>query len=36
VRRAAMADDAPAIGAAILPFLANLLPSRASLMKIAE
>lgn len=36
VRRAAMADDAPAIGAAILPFLANLLPSRASLLKISD
>jgi predicted NBD/HSP70 family sugar kinase len=34
VRRAAMAEDAPAIGAAILPFLADLLPSRASLMKV--
>jgi predicted NBD/HSP70 family sugar kinase len=34
VRRAAMAEDAPAIGAAILPFLAGLLPSRSSLMKV--
>ncbi len=34
VRRAAMAEDAPAIGAAILPFLADLLPSRSSLMKV--
>jgi predicted NBD/HSP70 family sugar kinase len=36
VRRAAMADDAPAIGAAILPFLAKLLPSRSALLKIGE
>jgi predicted NBD/HSP70 family sugar kinase len=35
VRRAAMAADAPAIGAAILPFNAQLLPSRAALMKPA-
>lgn len=35
VRRAAMAADAPAIGAAILPFSARLFPSRASLMKTA-
>jgi predicted NBD/HSP70 family sugar kinase len=34
VRRAAMSEDAPAIGAAILPFLADLLPSRSSLMKV--
>ncbi len=34
VSRAAMAEDAPAIGAAILPFLAELLPSRSSLMKV--
>jgi len=34
VARAAMAEDAPAIGAAILPFLADLLPSRSSLMKV--
>ncbi len=34
VRRAAMSEDAPAIGAAILPFLADLLPSRSSLMKL--
>jgi len=34
VRRAAMAEDAPAIGAGILPFLADLLPSRSSLMKV--
>jgi predicted NBD/HSP70 family sugar kinase len=36
VRRAAMAEDAPAIGAAILPFLADLLPSRGNLMKRAD
>jgi len=34
VRRAAMAQDAPAIGAAILPLLDGLLPSRSSLMKV--
>jgi predicted NBD/HSP70 family sugar kinase len=34
VRRAAMAEDAPAIGAALLPLLADLLPSRSSLMKV--
>jgi predicted NBD/HSP70 family sugar kinase len=34
VRRAAMSEDAPAIGAAILPFLADLLPSMSSLMKV--
>lgn len=33
VLRAAMAADAPAIGAAILPFMDRLLPSRAALMK---
>lgn len=33
VRLAAMAADAPAIGASILPFSARLLPSRAALMK---
>ncbi|HEU4486945.1 MAG TPA: ROK family transcriptional regulator [Povalibacter sp.] len=33
VLRAAMAADAPAIGAAILPFTERLLPSRAALMK---
>jgi predicted NBD/HSP70 family sugar kinase len=33
VRRAAMAADAPAVGAAILPFNNRLLPSRAALMK---
>ena len=35
VLRAAMAADAPAIGAAILPFNELLLPSRAALMKAA-
>lgn len=35
VLRAAMAADAPAIGAAILPFSERLLPSRAALMKAA-
>ena len=33
VMRAAMSDDAPAIGAAILPFLDHLLPSDAILMQ---
>ena len=33
VTRAAMSDDAPAIGAAILPFLDNILPSDAILMQ---
>ena len=36
VRRALTSADAPAIGAAILPFLNRLLPSRANLMKTAE
>jgi predicted NBD/HSP70 family sugar kinase len=35
VLRAAMAADAPAVGAAILPFSDRLLPSRAALMKAA-
>jgi predicted NBD/HSP70 family sugar kinase len=35
VRRALTSADAPAIGAAILPFLNRLLPSRANLMKTA-
>jgi predicted NBD/HSP70 family sugar kinase len=35
LRRAAMAADAPAMGAAILPFNDRLLPSRAVLMKTA-
>ncbi len=33
VRRAAMSEDASAVGAAILPFNAQLLPSQAALMK---
>lgn len=36
VRRAAMAADAPAVGAAILPFNQRLLPGRSVLMKTAE
>jgi predicted NBD/HSP70 family sugar kinase len=35
VNRAALSDDAPAVGAAILPFSHRLLPSRAALMKTA-
>ena len=35
VLRAALAADAPAVGAAILPFTERLLPSRAALMKAA-
>jgi predicted NBD/HSP70 family sugar kinase len=35
VERAAMSDDAPAVGAAILPFTHRLLPTRAALMKVA-
>lgn len=35
LRRAAMAADAPAVGAAILPFNDRLLPSRSVLMKTA-
>jgi predicted NBD/HSP70 family sugar kinase len=34
VKLAAMAADAPAVGAAILPINNQLLPSRAALMKI--
>jgi len=33
VARAAMSDDAPAVGAAILPFSDRFLPSRSALMK---
>lgn len=33
VKRAVTSEDAPAIGAAILPFMSRLLPSRAALMK---
>lgn len=36
VRRAAMAADAPAVGAALLPFNDRLLPNRSALMKVAE
>lgn len=36
VSRAAMAADAPAVGAAILPFNQRLLPGRSVLMKTAE
>jgi predicted NBD/HSP70 family sugar kinase len=35
VARAAMSDDAPAVGAAILPFSHRLLPTRSALMKVA-
>jgi predicted NBD/HSP70 family sugar kinase len=35
VMRAAMAMDAPAVGAAILPFQERLLPSRSALMKVS-
>jgi len=35
VSRAALSDDAPAVGAAILPFSDRLLPSRTALMKVA-
>ena len=33
IRRAAMSDDAPAVGAAILPFSERFLPTRFALMK---
>jgi predicted NBD/HSP70 family sugar kinase len=36
VARAALSDDAPAVGAAILPFSHRLLPTRTALMKVAE
>ncbi len=36
VLRAAMASDAPAIGAAILPLNDRLLPSRTALMKVSH
>ena len=36
VARAAMSDDAPAVGAAILPFSDRFLPTRAALMKTAN
>jgi len=35
VARAALSDDAPAVGAAILPFTHRLLPTRSALMKVA-
>ncbi len=35
VARAALSDDAPAVGAAILPFSHRLLPTRTALMKVA-
>jgi predicted NBD/HSP70 family sugar kinase len=35
VARAALSDDAPAVGAAILPFSDRLLPTRSALMKVA-
>lgn len=35
VERAMMSDDAPAVGAAILPFAHRLLPTRSALMKVS-
>jgi predicted NBD/HSP70 family sugar kinase len=35
VERALMSDDAPAVGAAILPFTHRLLPTRSALMKVS-
>jgi len=35
VERAFLSDDAPAVGAAILPFTHRLLPTRAALMKVS-
>jgi len=35
VSRAALSDDAPAVGAAILPFSDRLLPTRSALMKVS-
>ena len=35
VERAALSDDAPAVGAAILPFAHRLLPTRSALMKVS-
>lgn len=35
VERAALSDDAPAVGAAILPFTHRLLPTRTALMKVS-
>jgi predicted NBD/HSP70 family sugar kinase len=34
VSRASLSDDAPAVGAAILPFSERLLPTRTALMKV--
>jgi hypothetical protein len=36
VERAATSADGPAVGAALLPFTAQLLPSRAALMKTGQ
>lgn len=36
VSRAALSDDAPAVGAAILPFSDRLLPTRTALMKVGS
>jgi predicted NBD/HSP70 family sugar kinase len=36
IERAATSADGPAVGAALLPFLAQLLPSRAALMKTSQ
>ena len=36
IERAMMSDDAPAVGAAILPFTHRLLPTRAALRKVSE
>ena len=36
VERAATSADGPAVGAALLPFMAQLLPSRAALMKTSQ
>jgi predicted NBD/HSP70 family sugar kinase len=36
VERALLSDDAPAVGAAILPFAHRLLPARSALMKVSE
>jgi predicted NBD/HSP70 family sugar kinase len=35
VERALLSDDAPAVGAAVLPFTHRLLPTRAALMKVS-
>jgi predicted NBD/HSP70 family sugar kinase len=36
VEKAVMSDDAPAVGAAILPFTHRLLPTRSALMKVSQ